>query len=536
MAKVIALIRTSTKSQEVDSQKQELINYIKADDINESDIIVVGQAGASAIKVDEAYKRNLEEVYRLIDEGNIKAVYAWAVDRIGRNEEILLAFKNKLVANKVQLIIKNPNLRLLEEDGTINSGIEIAFSLFATMAKQEMENKKVRFKRAKKRNALQGKYNGGRVHFGYCVNANGKIDVNDEEAKILRDLFTLYSSGEYSIATLTKELQDRGYRMRGKTISIHFVTNMLKSTAVIGYTTFNQIKRIYPRIISDSLFNKAQKRLKENFKGDITKQRKHINLSTKLIVCPTCGRHWFASNRAYQCIGHKYHGQNLQGYQTCENGESISIKWLDVAVWHVAKTCEMDYIYNFTETKAEEAKKQIEINNQKIKTFESKIAKIDERRKRIAIMFIEGEITKKEQEGEKERIKNDVAEYEKEIVSLKEQNEKLYNLTTMSEQGTLIRFGRLPVSGIYENVEEAFKITHRHIKSVVVENYEYKGKTQKLITITTMMDKLAKFVYMPKSKVKVNGTIYKLFKMDGDELKPLIATTDFVPSDCEFLN
>ncbi len=51
-----------------------------------------------------------------------------------------------------------------------------------------------------------------------------------------------------------------------------------------------------------------------------------------------------------------------------------------------------------------------------------------------------------------------------------------------------------------------------------------------------MMDKVAKFVYMPKSKVKVNGTIYKLFKMGGDELKPLIATTDFVPSDCEFLN
>jgi len=540
---VIALIRTSTISQEVESQRDELLNFIKQDGINEKNIIVVGQAGASAIKVDDAYKRNINEVYRLIDEGNITAVYAWAIDRIGRQEEILFAFKNKLIEKRIQLVIKNPNLKLLDNDGKVNSGMEMAFSLFATMAKQEMESKKARFERAKRRNAENSKYNGGRVHYGYLADNDGKIIVNDDEAKLIELIYNLYASGEYSTTTLTKELQNRGYKMRGKNISLHFVTNMLNSTAFIGYSIYNKYevvngrktnkilytqKRTYPRIISDDLFNKVQERLKANHKGDITKQTKHIHLASKLILCPTCGRHWFASNRAYQCIGHKYHGQNLHGYTTCPNGESISIEWLDVAVWSVAKKCEMEYIYNFTESKAEEAKKQIEVNNQKITTIESKLTKIDDRRKRIAVMYIEGEITKEEQTKQAYRIKSDIANYEREIVELKEQNEKLYNLTTMSEQGTLIRFGRLPVSGIYENVEEAFKITHRHIKSVLVENYEYKGKPQKLITINTILGDVAKIVYIPKSKVKVNGTIYKLFTMDGDDLKPLIAKNDFV--------
>lgn len=53
--KVIALIRTSTIAQEVDSQRQELIDFILNDGVKSDDIIVVGCAGASAIKVDDAY-------------------------------------------------------------------------------------------------------------------------------------------------------------------------------------------------------------------------------------------------------------------------------------------------------------------------------------------------------------------------------------------------------------------------------------------------------------------------------------------------
>lgn len=542
---VIALIRTSTISQEVESQRDELLSFIKSDGINENDIIVVGQAGASAIKVDDAYKRNINEVYRLIEEGNITAVYAWAIDRIGRQEEILFAFKNRLIEKRIQLVIKNPNLRLLDNDGKVNSGMEMAFSLFATMSKQEMESKKARFERAKRRNADNGKYNGGRVHYGYLADENGKIVINDDEAKLIELIYNLYASGEYSTTTLTKELQNRGYKMRGKNISLHFVTNMLNSTAFIGYSIYNKYevvngrktnkllytqKRTYPRIISDELFNKVQERLSANHKGDITKKTKHIHLASKLIICPTCGRHWFASNRAYQCIGHKHHGKDLHGYTTCPNGESISCEWLDIAVWCVAKKLEFDYIMDFTENRAEEAQKQIEVNNQKITTLEGKIAKIDDRRKRIAVMYIEGEITKAEQTKQADRIKSDIANYEREIVELKEQNNKLNNLISFSDNGILISTGRLTVSGIYEDVEDAYKITHRHIKSVRVENIDINGRTQKLITVTSMMGDDFKIVYIPKSKLKhgQNGTIYKLFKMDGKDLYPLVAYPDFV--------
>lgn len=529
--KVIALIRTSTTKQEVESQKQELIDFIKSDGISEENIIVVGHEGASAIKVDEAYLKNLQTVYDLIDGGNVASVYAWAIDRIGRNEIQLFTFKDKLVSNSIQLVIKNPNLRLLNADGSVNAGVELAFSLFATMAKQEMEAKKARFARAKKRNCEQGRYNGGKIHYGYTVNEEGKIIINEEEAEVVKLLFELYASDEYSTTKLTKELQSRGYKMRGKAISLHFTTNMLKSTAFVGYTLWNNVKRIYPRVISDELFESVQNRLSANHKGEITKQVKHTHLATKLIICPTCGRHWFASNRSYTCIGHKYHGQELQGYTTCENSDSVSIEWVDIAAWYVAKSCEVNYIYNFTESKSEEAAKQIEVNNQKIQVLNEKIDNIDSRRKRIALMFINEEITAEEQAKQSAKLKQDVANYKAEIVALEEENKKLFNLTQVSEEGMLIRMGRMPVSGIYENVEEAYKITHRHIQKITVEPFTYNGKTQKIITITTVLGEVKKFLYVAKSKVKHNNQPIKLYIENNGEFEPLIATADFVP--CE---
>ena len=537
--KVIALIRTSTKTQEVESQKDELLQYIYNDGIAPNNIIVVGGEGASAIKVDDQYKKNIAKVYGLIDGGNISAVYAWAIDRIGRNEEILFEFKNFLISHNVQLIIKNPSLRLMDDNGAVNKGIEIAFSLFATMAKQEMESKKERFKRAKKRNALGGYFNGGKVHFGYALTKDlkgYKIIVNQSEAEVVKLIYTLYASGEYSTPKLTTELQKRGFKIRGKNVTLHFVMNMLKSTAFIGYSVWNDVKRVYPRIISDDLFWRVQDRLKANHKGDITRQSKHIYLASKLIVCPQCGRHFFASNRNYKCYGNKYNGTNLVNHQTCPNTDNVSTEWVDVAAWYVAQTAEIKWIMNHTQSKVEQAQNQIEINDQKINKIKADLEKIDERKKRVAFNYENELITRKEMEQRTARIKEEVRQMKSEIISLQEENEKLNNVAHFSEEGTLIRFGRLGVSGIYEDAEKAYQITHKHISKIVVKPFEYEGKMQKIIEITTILGKMKRFLYMPKYKVKNNGTIYKLFEERDGKFVQLIANADFVPFDVTEVN
>lgn len=511
--KVIAIIRTSTIQQEVEAQKNELINYILSDGVDRENIIIVGGAGASAIKVDEEYKKNMQTVYDLIENGNIKSVYAWAIDRIGRNEEILFSFKNYLVKHGVQLVIKNPSLRLLNEDGTVNNGVELAFSLYATMSQQEMLNKKERFARTKKRNTETGKFNGGVAPFGYMVDNNNNIIINDDESNIVKLIYSLYNSGEFSTTALAKELTNRGITKRGKVIRQSFINYVLNNTAYIGFTETNGIKRPYPVIISNELYNAVQDRLRGNKSGDITKQSKHISICAKLIVCQHCGAHYMYHNNNYICA---YNHNALE--EKCESIQ-ITAKWVDIAALAVAKTCELDFILNNAKNKAEEAAETIEVNKQKISVLKAKINGIEDRKKRVADNYEFGLISEVEMRQNAFKIKEDLRQYNNQIAALKEENERLKVLINETDDGILIRTGRLTVSGLTEDVEFNYKLTHKHIKKITVEKYEYNGKMQRLISIITIMGEVFEFLYLPKCRIIKNGFQQKLFyKKDGEFL------------------
>ena len=210
MAKAILLVRISTTRQEITTQTKELVDYAIADGYNKSDLIIIEGVGASAIKLNDVYLAEIDNLYNTIqNDTSINAVYAWEISRIGRNEEKLMQIKNFLIAHKVQLVIKNPSLRLLNNDGSVNNGVELAFSLFATMSKQEMEIKKDRFARAKARNKAEGKYNGGKIKLGYKLDDNKYFIIDEEKAQVVRECFDLYLNG-MSLKKIYNKLVDMG--------------------------------------------------------------------------------------------------------------------------------------------------------------------------------------------------------------------------------------------------------------------------------------------------------------------------------------
>lgn len=148
--KAILLLRVSTEKQEIESQKEELTKLAIADKYKTKDLIYIEGVGASAIKLNDKYLAEVDELFSTIEQDkSINTVYAWEISRVGRNEEMLMKIKNFLIEHRVNLIIKEPSLRLLNPDGSVNNGTELAFSLFATMSAQEFKVKKERFKRGK---------------------------------------------------------------------------------------------------------------------------------------------------------------------------------------------------------------------------------------------------------------------------------------------------------------------------------------------------------------------------------------------------
>ena len=215
----------------------------------------------------------------------------------------------------------------------------MAFSIYIDQAIFEMQQKQARFKRSKKRNAENGKFSGGsKVLFGYDVDENGYYIPHKENAEIVKLAFELMASGNFSTIKLTKEFRDRGILIYGNKATDRFIQYLLKKTAYIGYMNNGSYRRVYPRLISDELFNKVQGIIANN-NTQQPKATKHYNFASLLITCPECGRHYVKSHEKYFCSKHKESEGKRKEDDKCGNSLAISIAHLDGLLWSVV--CDM---------------------------------------------------------------------------------------------------------------------------------------------------------------------------------------------------
>ena len=208
--KCIVWCRVSTFQQEFESQKKDLIEMAIKDGFSKENQIIIGSAGASAIKMNDIYMNEVNELINTINsDDNVTTIYVWEISRLARNELAFYKMKNEIMNNNLQLIINTPSLRLLNDDGTVNHGNELAINIMVTLAKQEMEVKKERFKRGKMQKASLGKWTGGNLSYGYTINETKHIVINESEAKNVRYIFQSYINGKSQ-----RQLADEFYKKR----------------------------------------------------------------------------------------------------------------------------------------------------------------------------------------------------------------------------------------------------------------------------------------------------------------------------------
>ena len=263
--KAIIWRRGSTDRQEIESQDKELTELAISEGFKEEDLIHIGEAGASAIKQNDLY---LQEVDKLIstleNDKTVKTVLVWEISRLARVELAFYKMKDYFLNNHIQLICKTPSLKLYDPNGKVNNGSELTLSLLVTLARQEMELKNERFHRARERNKAENKYNGGKIKLGYKLDDTKHFIVDEEKAKIVRDIFKWYVDG-MSLKKIFERLVEMGiyksllnFNTGGKRVGI-----LLKDRAYIGEN--------FPPIVDEDTFNKAQDRMENRHKWHSSK-------------------------------------------------------------------------------------------------------------------------------------------------------------------------------------------------------------------------------------------------------------------------
>lgn len=268
------------------------------------------------------------------------------ISRLARNTQNLLQLIGVFKQNKKKVYFSSYNMEAQELS-------EFNITLLGAVAQEESRNISVRVKASKKRNASNGKV----PNFVYGYNKiKGELltlEINEEESKIVREIFDMYVNNKYGATKISITLNNRGLRTkRDKLWTQNAISRILKNEIYIGivingrekvedYLTGERMDNPPEewevkynenlRIIEDDLYIKAQKLLQERYVefGNDIKRKKESNkyIFSTLIKCKHCNYSFRRQHFIYPS-GREYlfwvcSGRNTKGVDSCPNNTKI---------------------------------------------------------------------------------------------------------------------------------------------------------------------------------------------------------------------
>lgn len=384
--KVIIFTRVSSTKQDVEQQIEATKKYALQLGYKEKDFIYISGVGASAVKCNQLYHNTVEQLLKYVQSGEILAVVCWHLNRLARTEEYAINIKNCLIENKTQLHIYEPTLSLLNHDGSVNYGMELCFSLFSTMAKQQIQELVSKSKRAKQALAEKNLFSGGSCTFGYEI-IDKVYHIHEDNASIVREIFNLYLDG-YSINKIRKELIERRYF---KNIDKKTIGNILHNETYCG----NNFK---PSIIDADTYNKVQQLIKQNSYG---RTNKHYLFCNRLIKCECGSTFILSSGFFYRCLILNKGNENRHVEQ---HSSAIRTKYLDGLIFQLVRERVEKQIKKDNQTNRNNLFKKINVLLEKSVKLESDINNFKTKYERIQEMYVDGDISKNEYNIKKSQL------------------------------------------------------------------------------------------------------------------------------------
>jgi len=321
--KVACYVRVSTSSQAKDDKYSipEQIDILK--NIcrkNNWDYDLYQDLGISGETI-EARPRMIE-LLNNCKKGNYKKVLVVDQDRLTRNVRDLQFIKDIFIENNISLVINGNILDLSDEDDDFMSDIQGIFS------KRERRLIAKRTSRGKHQKAKQGKIptSGFNIPYGYKLDENEKIIINEEEARIVRMIFKWIAEKGMSCYKIAEKLNSLGVPTRSKSFgkilklrvkneicepkwtrsSVNHITRKelyYRNEYALGNRSKYYIEPVYvdkKPIISRELFEKARSQATKNksFHGRVSTA---VYILTGKLRCKKCG---------YAYVGGRWHDKD----------------------------------------------------------------------------------------------------------------------------------------------------------------------------------------------------------------------------------
>ena len=258
-----------------------------------------------------------ENFNRMVDDaevGKFDLVITKEISRFARNTLDSIQYTRQLLNAGVGVFFQNDNINTFDEDS------ELRLSIMSSIAQDELRKLSSRVKFGHQQAIKQNVVLGNSRLFGYRKD-NKRLVIDEDQAPMVRELFTLYATDAYSMKQIETIFWNKGYRnLNGKKIAHSTMSGMIANPKYKGYYVGNKVKvvdmftkkqkflppeewvmfkdetgEIVPAIVSEELWEQANAVLRR--RSEDVKNRQgicnHQNLLTGKLFCTHCGTPYY---------------------------------------------------------------------------------------------------------------------------------------------------------------------------------------------------------------------------------------------------
>ena len=232
----------------------------------------------------------LEEMLDDAETQAFDTLLVFRVDRLSRKVRELAQMVDELTTHGV--VLKS----ITEPFDTANAAGKMMLQMLGVFAEFEHTTIVERTKVGMEKKAKGGTWVGGVVPYGYQLDPDQGLMIQEDEAVIVKKMFKMYTVGKEGTHTICHALNDAGHRKRsGKKWDKRVILHMIKNPLYVGKLRWQEVvyEGNHDPIISEGLFEKAQAILQARVK-DLNGRRFHNGderLLAGTIKCARCKSH-----------------------------------------------------------------------------------------------------------------------------------------------------------------------------------------------------------------------------------------------------
>ena len=302
---------TDEQLNSLDNQIAYYENFIKK---NKAWTFVPGYIDEGLSGISTKKRKHFNEMISDAKDNMFDLIITKEISRFARNTLDSLQYTRELLSWGVGVFFQNDNINTLDEDA------ELRLTIMSSIAQDELRKLSSRVKFGHQQAIKSGVVLGNSRIFGYIKDGK-RLVIDESQAPMVRDLFRLYATGEYSMKQLEKLFYEQGYRnYNGNKIAHTTMSGIISNPKYKGYYVGNKVRivdmftkkqkflppeewvmfkdetgELVPALVSEELWDKANEVLRR--RSEDVKNRQgvcnHANLLTGKLFCSHCGAAYY---------------------------------------------------------------------------------------------------------------------------------------------------------------------------------------------------------------------------------------------------